>query len=238
MDELEELYFRGYYFDPSWPQTEVPAPEDIEIPDFEFEYDVPTDDLGILSRLVPDEIELSYETPSVDLPEELETTIQIRNELEEAAVSGTGGIGTTIDERMDGLSADLPDLDEQDDTVRELVSDGLSTGILIVGEVVKGIIDALENVGSLLDDLSTISALFSLAAVFGASLAVATGVGAVALLGAAALAAKASAVLGLLAVAINAPQIKIGMDYMSHLTTVHGRGAYTLANTRLGGVDL
>lgn len=236
IDNIERQYFYGYYFDSGWPEVNIPAPDKINLPELDISYDVPDEDLGYLSRVIPDKIEYSYEPPSLDLPDELETLVEVLNEVEDLV--GSGGIGTTIDERIEDIDENLESLNPQDEDTRSAVSSGLSAGISAMGEATEIIIDALENLQSLLQGASDIAGYVAIAAALAGAVTAATGVGPLALLSAAAVLAKVSGVLSVIAVGVDGVQIGVGQDYLSNLTTIHQQGTYALAETRLGGVDL
>ncbi len=236
VDFVEEIYFSGYYFESGWPDVHIPSPDEIQLPPLEFSYDLPDENLGAYSFLLPDEVSLSYDPPDIDLPDELETLIDVLNEVE--TLAGSGGVGNTIDDRMDDLRDAVGDLDLQDDETREVISDGLSRGTEGLGKTSEVIIEALEDLQGLLKGASSLAGYLSLAAVVGAAVTAATGVGPATLLPAAVVLAKAAAVIGIVALAVDGVQIGVGQEYLSGLTKVHQVGTYSLTETTLGGVDL
>ncbi|PSP80820.1 hypothetical protein BRC81_01670 [Halobacteriales archaeon QS_1_68_20] len=237
MDIVEELYFEGYYFEPDWPVINIPSPDEIEVPDLQFSYDVPDEELPNWAQgAVPDEINFDYDTPDIDLPDGIDDVTNVLEEIQEVASSG--GIDTSIDDRMDSLEDDLGSLSEQDDATRSAVTNGLTTGISGFSLVTDALIDLLEGLQDLLSGISDFLSYLSIAAVVAGLALIATGVGTLGLLGAAGTLATVSGALGIIALAVDGVQIAVGQNYLSSLTTIHHGGTYALTRTDLGGVDL
>jgi hypothetical protein len=239
IDALEGLLFEAYYTYPDFPAVDIPRPDEIEVPDVEFYYDVPDEDLRYgLKHLVPDEIAVSLDTPDIDLPDVpgLDQYLDLTEEVADFAT--VAGVNTTIDGRMDALDASIGGLGEQADdtrgTVRQ-VSNDVMTGM---DYLVRTFIRGLENAQSILSGLGNLAFGLMVIAVAGAAVAIATGVGTLGLLAAAGVLATASTVLGLIGLALDAFQVAVGAGFMAFLTGFHHTGTYALAETDLGGVNL
>jgi hypothetical protein len=239
IDALESLLFEAYYTYPDFPAVNIPRPDEIEVPDVNFYYDVPDEDLpGWLKGSVPDEIEADLDTPDIDLPDVpgLDAYLDLTEEFADLAT--VAGIDTTIDGRMDALDASIGGLAEQADdtrgTVRQTATDVMEGMDFLVSTFIEG----LENAQSILSTLGDMAFAAMVAAVAGAALAIATGVGTLGLLAAAGVLATASTALGLIALALDAFQVAVGAGFLSFLTDFHHYGTYALVETDLGGVDL
>lgn len=237
-DVLEELYFEGYYFRPDWPVLEIPAPTQIEVPDIHYDYDVPDEELpGWVQGAIPDEISVHVETEDYDVPHAggLTSVVEILEQLQDFA--SASGIGTTIDDRMDHIEAQLGALAEQDDQVRELVADAFADGIEDMGELTTWLIDVAEDVQAGLTKLADLITLAMVLTVVLAAVALVTGFGTLGLLGVAGTLATVATALGVSALVVDGMQIAAGQKLLAFTNLLHHTGTYGLVETDLGGVD-
>lgn len=234
LSTIEELYFESYYHSPDWPDLEIPDPSQVELPDLEFTYDVPDEELPFpANQAVPDEISYSYGSPDIDLPAGLE---ELTDAIEQAGdVAGSGGINTTIDDQMDHLAENIGSLDRQDDGRRTEIAGGLTSGISGMSQVTETLIDLLEGLQGLLSEASEWVGYASIVAVGAAVVTSATAIGPVVSLGAAGTLASAAGALGIAALAIDGLQIATGQSYLGYLTDIHAVGTVTVTESPLGG---
>lgn len=248
LELVEELYFRGYYFEPDWPAVEVPTPEEIDLPELEYRWDVPDEELPrYLQFLYPDELDVieyefdpgEFELPATDFLDDLSTAL-----AEVTDFTTVAGIDTTVDDRMAEIDARLGDLDEQDDETRVALRDALTLGIGGVGGFAREFIFRIEQFDDLFGDASSLARKIAIASFVVAALVTLLSSG---LLGALAVGALVSVIAGLLAVMtvlggvqliLNAVQVAVGQGFLSFNTTAHHAGTFGVAETDLGGVDL
>lgn len=237
-DTFEELYFEEYYFSSEWPEVNIPVPDEIEIPDIKYSYDLPDEDLPRKYRiLVPDEISVDIETADIDVPDApgIENAVDILEQVTDLATPS--GINGTIDDRMAFIEDNIESLAEQDDSSRGQITDHLNEGIEGLETLTQELIKELEDIQGDLTTLADLTALAMTLTVVGAGFAVLTGFGTLGLLGVAATLATVATYLGVAGLVVDYVQVATGQGYLTTTNYVHHLGTYQLAETDLGGMS-
>ena len=244
MDGIEEIIFEAYYFDSSaeFPEVSIPTPETLELQDLQVYYDVPEETLPKRAQpLVPDEIELRIETDALEAqlpdPEPLEQVQELLETLNETAE--TGGIGDTIDERIEQVKTqveDSRDLTEQDDDKRDDIREKSVAAIEFVSQFAKDLIANLEKAQEVFKGAQQLTGIIMFGAILAASVSFATGIGFVGFLSLATLMAQVAAVISATVLIIDSVQVLTGFTYMSGLTVFHGGTTRAIIDDEFGGV--
>lgn len=237
-EQLEELYFEGYYFAPSSPVIQIPNLDAFDF-DFSYSYDLPNEALPwFLQGIPPDKITFDIDALDWTLPGApvLSDVDDLLEQLQD--VGSPSGIDTTLDERMGYLEENIDELESQDSETRSEISQLLSDAISASEGVVDAILDLLESIGSLAEGVSTLAAIGIGVCVIGAAISSVTGIGSVAFLSIAGTLATWAAYLGIMTVAINGIQVLTGSAYLATTDYVHHLGTYPLVETDLSGVQL
>lgn len=236
--QLEDLFFEGYYFTPSAPEIELPDLDQFEL-DFSYNYDVPNENLPwYLQDVPPDEVTIDFDDIDWALPEapQLSNLDDLLEQLQDAG--SPAGVNETLDKRMSYLRDNVDSLESQDADTRNEISQLLSGAITSAKGVVDGIVDLLEEIGSLAETISQGLAIGIVLCVVGAAISSVTGIGSVAFLAIAGTLAAWAGYLGLMTVAINGIQVYTGAGYLATTDYIHHVGTYPLIETDLSEVQL
>lgn len=239
VDGIEELFFEYLYFGIDLPNVQIPTTDDLELPDFEVSYDVPDEELPPwLQGLVQDEVELSIDSGSVDLPDdEFLQTVDDLAELFESATGSDTAINAILEESMSDLEDQIGDLVEQADGLRDDVRQDIVDSINEGEDFARDAISSLSFAEELFSLAEQIGLALTALALLAAAVLAPTGIGAAGALTVVGFLTTAMTVLGVIKILIDFIQVLIGLGFLGFVEQVHADGVYSLAATDLGGAS-
>lgn len=243
LETVESILFETYYFFGDLPVVDIPNPDNVTIPSFDINYDLPDEELpDILEGAVPDKIRISSGEVNIDISEvpalgDVSRLLDEFNEVNDDIVEG--GIDNTIDSRMEYIRNNIESIEMQDPQKRENVENVATNAIQAVETLLNDIlIDGFEKISEVLALGSKLASAGLIAALAGAAFLALTGFGAATALGLAGTLATVATALSIATLIIDVIQIASGFSFAIYDATVHQFGTYFLAERSLEKINL